>query len=226
MHNLLSAVPVIISLVIIEGLLSIDNAMAIAAMASGLPERQQKKALRYGILGAYAMRGVCLACAAWIAGNEWIKAIGAAYLIWLMISHLRGGSDDDGGGAVGVKNGFWKTVCAIELLDLSLSLDNVVAAVALDNRLWVICTGVFVGILILRFIAGYCIVLIERFPVLKTTAFLLVGYVGALLLLDIAFTHLGSAIRVTSAIKFSGIFAITFASLIYGLVNTSEEITE
>lgn len=209
MNEILSAVPVIISLIILEGLLSVDNALAIAAMASGLPENQKVKALRYGIVGAYAMRGLCLLFAAWIAGNPWIKAAGAGYLVYLMISQIWGkGSECEV--TQSVQRGFWMTVAGIELLDLSLSLDNVVAAVALDRRLWVICAGVFIGIAILRFLAGFCIALIERHPVLKTTAFLLVGFVGVLLLAELALPF-----HISPAIKFGGIFAITGASLIY-----------
>ena len=55
------AFPVILSLIIIEGLLSVDNALAIAAMASHLPEPQKRKALRWGIIGAYGFRGIALA---------------------------------------------------------------------------------------------------------------------------------------------------------------------
>jgi tellurite resistance protein TerC len=212
MSELLSAVPVIISLIIIEGLLSVDNALAIAALASGLPEKQKVKALRYGIVGAYAMRGVCLIFAAWIAGNAWIKAIGAAYLIYLMISQLRGKGDEGYGAAVKAR-GFWFTVAQIEIMDLSLSLDNVVAAVALDRRIWVICAGVFIGIACLRFVAGFCIRLIERHPVLKTTAFLLVGFVGVLLLAELLLAHFGY--EIPSAVKFGGIFLIVAASLLY-----------
>jgi tellurite resistance protein TerC len=209
MTELPSAVPVILSLVIIEGLLSVDNALAIAAMASGLPEKQKVKALRYGIVGAYAMRGACLLFAAWIAGNTWIKAIGAAYLIYLMISQLRGSGEESAGGTLKAR-GFWMTVAQIEVLDLSLSLDNVVAAVALDRRLWVVCAGVFIGIACLRFVAGFCIRIVETHPVLKTTAFLLVGFVGALMLAELALS-----LQIPSAVKFIGIFAITAASLIY-----------
>ena len=60
----LEAIPIIISLILIEGLLSVDNALAIAAMANHLPEAQKRKALRWGIIGAYAFRGVALAVAA------------------------------------------------------------------------------------------------------------------------------------------------------------------
>jgi tellurite resistance protein TerC len=212
MNEVLSAVPVIISLIILEGLLSVDNAMAIAAMASGLPGNQKVKALRYGIVGAYAMRGLCLVFAAWIASNQWIKAIGASYLVYLMISQIWGKSEDSHTRTV--QRGFWMTVASIELMDLSLSLDNVVAAVALDRRTWVVCTGVFIGILILRFVAGFCIRLVEKHPVLKTTAFLLVGFVGILLLTELALEYLGTGIEIPSVVKFIGIAAITGLSLL------------
>jgi predicted tellurium resistance membrane protein TerC len=60
-------------------------------------------------------------------------------------------------------------------MDLSLSVDNVVVAVAMSPKLWVVCTGVFIGILALRLVAGYCIQLIERYPILEHTAFVLIG---------------------------------------------------
>jgi tellurite resistance protein TerC len=214
MNEVLSAVPVIISLIIIEGLLSVDNAMAIAAMASGLPENQKRKALRYGIFGAYFFRGICLVFVAWIAHNQWIKVFGAAYLIYLMFSQIWFNKGDDST-AKRVQRGFWMTVLSIELMDLSLSLDNVVAAVALDRRMWVICTGVFIGILILRFVAGACITLVERHPILKTTAFLLVGFVGCLLLLELLIEWSGGSFHINSGLKFAGIVAITGASLLY-----------
>lgn len=210
MQDILSAVPVIVSLVIIEGLLSVDNALAIAAIASGLPENQKKKALRYGILGAYLMRGLCLFFAAWIARNRIVKLIGAIWLIGLMIRELFG-KEKDGAptGPNGRARRFIMVVINIELMDLFLSIDNVVAAVALDQRLWVVCLGVFIGIAMLRFVAGFCIRLIEKHPILKTTAFLLVGYVGAILIADMHYDH------VPSLVKFGGIFTILGVSLIY-----------
>lgn len=56
---LIEALPVIVSLIIIEGLLSVDNALAIAAMANHLPGRQKYLALKFGIIGAYFFRGLC-----------------------------------------------------------------------------------------------------------------------------------------------------------------------
>ena len=99
----------------------------------------------------------------------------------------------------------------------SLSIDNVVAAVALSPKLWIIVTGVFIGILILRFLAGYCIKLIERFPVLGKTAFLLVGYVGVLLCVELTMDHFHPEkhFEIGPLGKFIGIVIIVLATLIY-----------
>ncbi|MDB6133337.1 MAG: integral rane protein terc [Verrucomicrobiales bacterium] len=210
-----TALPVILSLVIIEGLLSVDNALAIAALAGHLPEAEQQKALRYGIIGAYGFRGLCMWGAAWIIANPWLKIVGAAYLIHLMASHFsggkEGGGDDDDAEGGKKRRGFWMTVLAIEILDLTLSVDNVVAAVAIDTRLWVVCAGVFIGILALRFLAGYCIRLITRFPILEHTAFLLIGFVGCILIVEL----LQPSIHVSAFQKFLGIIVIIVLTLLY-----------
>lgn len=183
MEELGSAIQVIIALIIIEGLLSVDNALAIAAMANHLPEKQRILALRLGIIGAYVFRGVALALATWILQTPWVMWIGSAYLIYLMSHHFTGAGDedDDGKADTTVSRGFVATVMSIELMDLSLSVDNVLAAAAMDRRLWVVCTGVFIGILALRFVAGWCLKLLEKYPVLEHTAFLLIGWVGFIL---------------------------------------------
>ena len=138
----------IVSLVVIEGLLSVDNALAIAAVASHLPKPQQQLALKLGIIGAYLFRGLALFFVARIIANPWLKLVGSAYLIYLMASNLTEDGDDEGHEGSGTKRhppGLLATIIQIELMDLALSLDNVVAAVALDKRLWVVCTGVFIG---------------------------------------------------------------------------------
>lgn len=216
--NLREALPVIISLIIIEGLLSVDNALAIAAMASHLPGKQKFWALRVGIIGAYVFRGLALLLAQFIIENPWLKLLGAAYLIHLMAHHFatrhkeQAMEMDDSGEAVAkmAGKGFWSTVISIELMDLSLGVDNVVAAVALSDKMWVVCTGVFIGILALRFVAGHCIKLIERFPVLEHTAFLLIGYVGLLLVVELSF-H----VDITTLQKFLGIVAIIAITIWY-----------
>ena len=96
--ELTEAIPVIFSLIVIEGLLSVDNALAIAAMASHLPGKQKYLALRLGMLGAYVFRGLALFFAAWIIANPWLKIAGSAYLIYLMCQHFTGAGDEDNDG--------------------------------------------------------------------------------------------------------------------------------
>jgi len=224
--QIFEAIPVIISLIIIEGLLSVDNALAIAAMANHLPGKQKYMALKFGIIGAYLFRGLCLAFAARIIENPWLKICGAAYLIYLMCEHFTGAGDEDNDGNPDSRNqrGFLATIVAIEIMDLSLSVDNVVAAVAMSPKLWVVCTGVFIGILALRFVAGACIKLIEKFPILEETAFLLIGYVGFILVYELLSDPLSGLqllpgpVHISALEKFVGIVVIVLLSILYSRI--------
>ena len=214
----IEAIPIILSLIMIEGLLSVDNALAIAAMANHLPENQKRKALRWGIIGAYVFRGVAILGAAYIISNPWLKIIGATYLIYLMCAHFTTAAAKENHEQSHVNmasRGFWGTVAAIELMDLSLSVDNVVAAVAMSPKLWIVCLGVFIGILALRFVAGACLKLLEKYPALEHVAFLLIGYVGFILVVELASIHYGHPIHINAFQKFIGIVLITTAALIY-----------
>ena len=80
-------------LVALEGLLSADNAMVLAVLVLGLPKSEQRKALRYGILGAFAFRIVAIIFAAWLINIRVVMLIGAAYLLWLPYNHFTGHGD-------------------------------------------------------------------------------------------------------------------------------------
>jgi len=230
--EIFGALPVILSLIIIEGLLSVDNALALAAMARHLPEDQQRLALRLGIFGAYLFRGLCMVFAAWIIENPWLKICGAAYLLYLTCKHFAetSAASESARSAQRVSRGFLSTIIAIEIMDLSLSVDNVVAAVAMSPKLWVVCTGVFIGILVLRFVAGACIKLIERYPILEAAAFLMVGYVGLVLVIELfsdpqsGFQVLPGPIHINAVQKFAGIVLILGASLLYSRIHRVQRV--
>ena len=219
---------VIVGLVLIEGLLSVDNALGIAAMAAHLPKHQQKAALRWGLIGAYLFRGIALALVAWLMHNEWVKWFGALYLLYLAAAHLRLQPEPhpevSSSPSAVAGRGLLATICSIELMDLSLSLDNVVAAVGMVNgvseipehlHIWVVCTGVFIGIAALRIVAGWCIGLIEKHPVLNATAFMLVGYVGLALCVEMGLAAAGVQWHMGVDLKFYGIALIVALSLLY-----------
>ena len=111
----------------------------------------------------------------------------------------------------------------IGLMDLSLSIDNVIAAVGLapknpngDPVMWPIYLGVLIAILALQAIAPHAMNLLRRFPILEPTAFVLIGYVGVLLIVEET-VHLatGAAIHVPPYAKFAGILFIIWIALLY-----------
>ena len=178
----LASLQVVVALIVIEGLLSVDNALAIAALASHLDEKKRKLAITIGYAGAYGFRILALFLASYILHNHWLMALGAAYLIWLMCNHFAESEDADEHKGAHKAPSFAKTIALIAFLDLSLSFDNVVAAVAFArDSILLVYVGVTIGILTLRLVAGYCIKLLDKHPWLEHTAFLLVGFVGALL---------------------------------------------
>ncbi|MFN4256455.1 MAG: TerC family protein [Saprospiraceae bacterium] len=189
---------IVLNLIIIESLLSVDNAAVLATMVMDLPPKQRKKALKYGIFGAYFFRGVCLLFATWLIKIWWLKPLGGLYLLWLFVDYWRGRSTRDTSDdtlnksdkwfyrmTVGWMGQFWSTVVAVEIMDLAFSIDNVFAAVAFTDNIWLICTGVFIGILAMRFVAQAFVKLMERYPFLETAAFIVIGILGLKLTISV-----------------------------------------
>ena len=176
-------------LVLLEGLLSADNALVLAILVLALPRHQQRQALRYGILGAFLFRGLATFFAAFMIQLAWVKLVGALYLLWLPIQHFRGGSSEDrrsikpatswlGLGA------FWTTVIKVELTDIVFAIDSILVAVAMSPKLWVIITGGLLGILAMRLLIGQLLTVVQRFPALVDGAFVIIAWVGIKLLLE------------------------------------------
>ena len=91
-QELLAGLSVVAGLVVLEGLLSVDNVLGIAALANELPRSQQRQAIRVGLaLASTLSRSGAPGVASWLATNTWIRWAGAAYLVWLMSSHLTKG---------------------------------------------------------------------------------------------------------------------------------------
>jgi YkoY family integral membrane protein len=215
-QELLAGLSVIAALVVLEGLLSVDNVLGIAALATELPVRQQRRAIRFGLFLAYLFRVLALFVAGWLATNTWVRWLGAGYLIWLMSSHL---TKVTGSAPLQLR----VVLLQIGLMDLSLSIDNVIAAVGLapkthsgDPVMWPIYTGVLIAILALQQIAPHAVNLLKKYPILEPTAFVLIGYVGILLIVEEIY-HLGTGtpIHLPAYAKFVGILMIIWVALFY-----------
>ncbi|TGE15311.1 TerC family protein [Hymenobacter elongatus] len=199
LDNPLAALAIVGNLVIIESLLSVDNAAVLATMVGDLPKDQRQKALRYGIIGAYVFRGLCILFAAYLIEFWFLKPLGGLYLVYLVYDHFKsrkyhGEEEIDKNkswlykNTLGLFGKFWATVALIELMDLAFSIDNVFAVVAFTNNLILICLGVFIGILAMRLVAQAFVLLMAKYPFLETAAFLVIGILGLKLMLSL-FEH-------------------------------------
>jgi YkoY family integral membrane protein len=162
--------------------LSIDNAAVLAAMVKELPKGQQKKALTYGIAGAYVFRGLALLFASVLIKLVWLKVAGGLYLMYLAYNALSTNVEQGGESKMTIKIPFlsalWSTIVAIEMMDLVFSIDNVFAAVAFTPNLWLICGGVFIGILAMRFATTKFVKVLEKNPILERVAYWVIGALG------------------------------------------------
>jgi len=201
LDNPIPSLLVIVNLVVIESLLSVDNAAVLATMVMDLPKEQRNRALKYGIIGAYVFRGLALLSAAWLVKIWYLKPLGGLYLLWLVYSWWKGKQTEEKEDDYVNKQGnwlyritvgrigtFWATVALVEVMDMAFSIDNVFAAVAFSKNILLIWAGVFIGILAMRFVAQRFVKLMETYPFLETCAFIVIAILGIKLALSI-YTH-------------------------------------
>jgi len=177
-------------LVALEGLLSADNAMVLAVLVLGLPKKQQRKALRYGIIGAFTFRTIATLLAVYLIRLGWVKLVGALYLMYLVVRHFGGGQTAEERRSappaqpwMGM-SAFWATVLKVELTDIVFAIDSILVAVAMSPKTWVILTGGILGIVMMRLVIGQLLALVERYPLLVDGAFVIIAWVGFKLLVE------------------------------------------
>jgi YkoY family integral membrane protein len=174
----------ILTLVVLEGLLSGDNALVLAVLVKPLPKPQQKRALLYGIVGAFVLRFLALASAEWLIRIWYLRAAGGLYLGYLAASHFIRRAHRRGPIVPKPVRGFWHTVWVVELTDLAFAVDSIIVAVGLSPKLWVVWTGGVLGIIAMRVVAGMFVRLLERYPALEDTAYALVSWIAIKLLIE------------------------------------------
>lgn len=206
----------ILTLIVLEGLLSADNALVLAVLVRHLPKNQQRKALRYGMFGAFFFRFVAILLSSILIKFWFLEVLGGLYLLYLTLHHfflVSHGDTEEGEYERHHKGrgGFWATVVRVELADIAFSIDSILAAVALarglpknlqevdvgpfDLWIWIVFIGGVLGIITMRFVAGYFLILLEKFNGLADGAYLLVGWIGLKLIgggLHRAFDHSAS----------------------------------
>lgn len=182
----------ILSLIVMEGLLSADNALVLAVLVRHLPEDKRKKALLYGLIGAYIFRFIFIGIGVYLVKFWFIKLAGALYLAWIAVSHFKKKAETDEAKPINQQGWlirtfglFWGTVITVELMDIAFSVDSILAAFAISEEVWVLLIGGMLGILMMRTIAGFFVTLIDKIPELETTAFILIGVIAVKMLLSV-----------------------------------------
>jgi YkoY family integral membrane protein len=175
--------------------------MVLAVLVRPLPGKYRQRALLYGLIGGYVMRGLMLASVAYLTKLWWAQVLGGGYLVFLAVRHImharRGESEAEAAAAEGGLDGdalpaeltvsprkFWRTVATVEFMDLAFAVDSALVAVAMTKVLWVIYVGVFIGILMLRLAAGWFVGIMERHPRFEHVAYALVAWAGVKLLIE------------------------------------------
>ncbi|QMV42393.1 TerC family protein [Cohnella cholangitidis] len=193
---------VLLVLIVLEGLLAADNALVLAIMVKHLPEQERKKALFYGLAGAFVFRFASLFVISFLVDVWQVQAIGALYLLFIALNHIvrkiivkKGEESADKSSEKQRKHsGFWMTVFKVEVADIAFAIDSILAAVALavalpttdlpkiggmdGGHFAVIFLGGFIGLVIMRFAANMFVKLLHSRPSLEVAAFVIVGWVG------------------------------------------------
>jgi YkoY family integral membrane protein len=223
---------VLLLLIGIEGLLAADNALVLAIMVKHLPEEQRKKALFYGLAGAFVFRFGSLFAISFLVNVWQVQALGALYLLFIAGNHIfrkmvvKKNSDEVADEKK--QAGFWQTVFRVELADIAFAVDSILAAVALaivlpetslpqiggldGGKFLVIFAGGLIGLIIMRFAAGFFVKLLHRKPGLEVAAFMIVGWVGVKLAVY-TLSHPALGILSESFAK-SPLWKITFYSVL------------
>lgn len=191
---------VLIVLIVLEGLLAADNAVVLAVMVKHLDPERRRKALFYGLFGAFVFRMFAILLLVFLVQWWWMQALGAIYLFYVSISHLikikQGQSDGEDLEKMEKKqkgSGFWMTVFKVELADIAFAIDSILAAAAIALALpevggdffgvnagqyTVMLIGGLIGVIIMRFFATWFVEVLNRKPGLEVAAFIIVGWVG------------------------------------------------
>jgi len=211
-------------LVLLEGLLSADNAMVLAVLVLGLPKSEQQKALRYGIVGAFGFRALATLLAAYLISLGWVKLVGAGYLLYLAVHHFsqRGGEEarrtpPRATSLLGLPP-FWSTVVKVELTDIVFAIDSILVAVAMSPKTWVILTGGILGIIMMRLVIGQLLALVERYPALVDGAFVIISWVGVKRLVEYLHTAGYVALEIPKWLSLGLIVVIFAIALGYSMI--------
>jgi len=181
---------IILSLAIIECLLSVDNAVVLAAQTQSLDNLQDReKSLFYGLWGAYLFRFLIIGIGTYLISFWEIKVLGAGYLFYLVYRFFtqkqpKPEKPRQQHRWLGLSQ-FWSVVVQIEMMDIIFSIDSVLASLAISNNPVIVLIGGMIGIACMRGIAEVIMRLMRKIPELETMAYCLIVIIAIKLAVSI-----------------------------------------
>ena len=164
-------------IILIDLVLSGDNAVVIALACRNLTVDQRKQGIFWGVTGAVLLRVVLTAGAALVMGLPWLKLVGGLLLLWIAIKLLL--PEDEEGHDIAASGNLWGAVRTIIVADFVMSLDNVIAvAGAAHGSLPLLLFGLAVSIPLIVWSSQLILHWMERFPVIVLVGAGLLGYVA------------------------------------------------
>jgi YjbE family integral membrane protein len=163
-------------IIMINIVLSGDNAVVIALASRSLPPSQQKKAIVFGSVGAIVMRLALTFFAVMLLSQPYLKLVGAALLLWIGVGLLKGGDDS---GDLKAHSNLAAAIKTIIIADLVMSLDNVIGvAAAAKGNVSLLVIGLVISIPLIIYGSAIILKLMTRFPVIITIGAALLGWVA------------------------------------------------
>ncbi|WP_151637568.1 TerC family protein [Noviherbaspirillum aerium] len=163
-------------IILINIVLSGDNAVVIALASRSLPSSQQKKAILFGSVGAIVLRIVLTFFAVYLLSLPYLKLAGAALLLWIGVNLLKGEDDEE---ELEGHSNLAAAIKTIIIADLVMSLDNVIGvAAAAKGNVFLLVVGLGVSIPLIIYGSTIILKLMTRFPVIITAGAALLGWVA------------------------------------------------
>jgi YjbE family integral membrane protein len=169
-------------IIVVNIMLSGDNAVVIALACRSLPPKQQRSAIIFGSVGAIVLRVVLTFFAVMLLKLPFLKLVGGLALLWIGAGLLSGGDDE---GDLQAHDNLWPAIRTIIIADFIMSLDNVlgVAAAAKGNTVLLVL-GLAISIPLIIYGSKIILSLMGRFPVIITLGAALLGWVAGEMLVD------------------------------------------
>jgi YkoY family integral membrane protein len=177
-------------LLVLETVLSADNALALASLVQPLePEAERERLLNWGVITAMLLRLLTVAAAGSLLHHPAVRVLGGAYLVWLALRHFRAElgleatevARTDGPDRTAASHrppGGMRMVLMLAVTNLAFSIDSICAAFALTDNLALVMVAGAVGLLALRGVTGLVLRWMRRFPNLANAGHLTVLAVG------------------------------------------------